>query len=92
MGRFIPYKSTGEFITPLYKLQNSRGLRFSGWAALDNATQRFWASLETSELLATTGQAAWRDLYGSAGVLEEGDAVAIMCPLRSILIRTSQLV
>jgi hypothetical protein len=76
VGRFIPYKSTGDFITPLYKFQNSRGLRLSGWTAVENAT--FWATLETTELLATTGQAAWRQLYGSAGVLEEGDAVAIL--------------
>jgi hypothetical protein len=78
VGRFIPYKSTGEFITPLYTFQNSRGLRLSSWTAVENATQRFWATLETTELLSTTGQAAWRQLYGSAGVMEEGDAVAIM--------------
>lgn len=78
VGRFIPYKSDGEFITPLYKFQSSRGLRLSDWSMIDNTTQRFWASLETTELLATTGEAAWRELYGSAGILEEGDAVAIM--------------
>ena len=85
VGRFIPYKSSGEFITPLYALQNTRGLRFASWTELDNSTQRFWATLENSLLLNTTEQAGWRNAFGSAGVLEEGDAVAIMYAVGSAI-------
>ena len=77
VGRFIPYKSSGEFITPLYRFQNSRGLRFVSWTALDR-TGRFWATLENSLLLNQTAAPGWRKAFGSAGTLEEGDAIAIM--------------
>jgi hypothetical protein len=85
VGRFIPYKRSGEFITPLYTLQDTRGLRFASWTKLDSSTQRFWATLENSLLLTTTAEPGWRDAFGSAGVLEEGDSIAIMYAVGSAI-------
>jgi hypothetical protein len=78
VGRFIPYKSSGEFITPLYSFQNNRGLRLANWTEIDNSTRQFWATLENSQLLTTTAEPGWRRAFGSAGQLEVGDAIAIM--------------
>ena len=78
VGRFIPYKSSGNFITPLYAFQSSGGLQFSGWTAPESSTARFWATLQNALLLNQTAEPGWRKAFGSAGMLEEGDAIAIL--------------
>jgi hypothetical protein len=82
VGRFIPYKPNGDLITPLYAFQANAGLRFCNWTTpsspVDGETtgKTIWATLWNTKLLSTTSLRSWHNAFGSAGVMQVGDAVS----------------
>jgi len=77
-GRILPYKSDGRFITPLYAFQANGGVYIANSSMEVAADGSFWVTMQNRQLLDMTSTAAWRLAYGSSGMLEVGDGVAIL--------------
>ena len=75
--RFLPYKSDGNFMTPLYAFQVDRGIYLSHLGPLDENRQ-FWAYFKNDLMLTRTATQGWKDAYGDGGILQVDDGLSIL--------------
>jgi hypothetical protein len=78
-NRFIPFKSNGHHIAPLYKIDDSWGpasLFYNGFTTTNDG--EYWIEMDTELLLQTISDPAWLETYGPEGILEIGDVLAFV--------------
>lgn len=78
-ARFIPFKSNGHHIAPLYNIDGGWGpddLYYKGFS--QTADGKYWFAMKTGVLLKTVRDPAWLATYGPEGVLEKGDVLTFL--------------
>ena len=77
--RIIPVKPNGNFIAPLYNINNTWGPEY---LLLNNITKsddgNYWLNFSNTTLLNTIFTAQWMNAYGSNGTLEIGDGIEVL--------------
>ena len=77
--RIIPIKSNGNFISPLYNINNTWGPEYLWISNITKSSDgKFWLNFRNKTLLNTIFTTEWLNAYGQEGTLEIGDGISLL--------------
>ena len=77
--RIIPVKTNGNFIAPLYNINNTWGPEYLWLSNITkSANGKYWLNFRNTKLLNTIFASEWLSAYGKEGTLEIGDGISLL--------------